>query len=199
MSNVFISDTASIDASATISSGVKVWDHSKIRENVDIGKNVIIGSYVYIGPGVKIGKNSKIQNSAQIYEPANISEGVFIGPGVIFTNDHNPRAINPDSSQKSAKDWQSVGVEVSQGASIGAGAVCVGPVQIGEWAMVGAGSVVTDNVLSYALVVGVPAKQIGWVGKAGVKLIEQTPTSFKCPASGKIYNLEGSNLMEVGQ
>ena len=133
MSNIFVSDTASFDASATISNGVKVWDHSKIRENVDISENVIIGSYVYIGPGVKIGKNSKIQNSAQIYEPANINEGVFIGPGVIFTNDHNPRAINPDSSQKSAKDWQSVGVEVSQGASIGAGAVCVGPVQIGEW------------------------------------------------------------------
>ena len=132
MSNIFISDTASIDASATISNGVKVWDHSKIRENVDIGKNVIIGSYVYIGPGVKIGKNSKIQNSAQIYEPANISEGVFIGPGVIFTNDHNPRAINPDSSQKSSKDWQMVGVEVNQGASIGSGAVCIGPVQIGD-------------------------------------------------------------------
>ena len=199
MSNIFISDTASIDASATIGNGVKVWDHSKIRENVDISENVIIGSYVYIGPGVKIGKNSKIQNSAQIYEPANISEGVFIGPGVIFTNDHNPRAINPDSSQKSATDWQSVGVEVSQGASIGAGAVCVGPVQIGEWAMVGAGSVVTENVLSYALVVGVPAKQIGWVGKAGVKLIEQTSESFKCPTSGKIYNLEGFKLMEAVQ
>jgi len=199
MSNIFISDTASIDASATISNGVKVWDHSKIRENVDISENVIIGSYVYIGPGVKIDKNSKIQNSAQIYEPANINEGVFIGPGVIFTNDHNPRATNPDSSQKSAKDWQSVGVEVSQGASIGAGVVCVGPVQIGEWAMVGAGSVVTENVLSYALVVGVPAKQIGWVGKAGVKLIEQTPESFKCPTSEKIYNLKGFKLMEAVQ
>ena len=117
--------------SATIGSGVKVWDNSKIRENVELGENVIIGSYVYIEPRVKIGVNSKIQNSAQIYEPANISEGVFIGPDVIFTNDHNPRAINPNSSQKSAKDWQSGGVEVSQAASIGAGAVCVGPIQIG--------------------------------------------------------------------
>lgn len=195
MSASFTSDTAIVAESVSIGYGAKIWDYAKIRENVTLGENVIIGSYVYVGPGITVGRNSKIQNNAQIYEPAVINAGVFIGPGVIFTNDHNPRAINPDSSQKSASDWQQAGVVVNQGASIGAGAVCVGPVQIGEWAMVGAGSVVTDNVLNYALVVGVPAKQIGWVGKSGVKLIEQSPKTFKCPLSGNLYHLEGSNLI----
>ena len=195
MSASFTSDTAIVAESVSIGDGAKIWDYAKIRENVTLGENVIIGSYVYVGPGITVGRNSKIQNNAQIYEPAVINVGVFIGPGVIFTNDHNPRAINSDGSQKSASDWQQAGVVVNQGASIGAGSVCVGPVQIGEWAMVGAGSVVTDDVLNYALVVGVPAKQIGWVGKSGVKLIEQSPKTFKCPLSGNIYNLEGSNLI----
>ena len=199
MSASFTSDTAIVAESASIGDGAKIWDYARIREDVTLGENVIIGSYVYVGPGITVGRNSKIQNNAQIYEPAIINVGVFIGPGVIFTNDHNPRAINPDGSQKSASDWQQAGVVVNQGASIGAGAVCVGPVQIGEWAMVGAGSVVTDNVLNYALVVGVPAKQIGWVGKSGVRLIEQSPTSFKCPTSGELYELKGLNLIEAGQ
>jgi acetyltransferase-like isoleucine patch superfamily enzyme len=199
MSASFTSDTAIVAESASIGDGAKIWDYARIRESVTLGENVIIGSYVYVGPGITIGRNSKIQNNAQIYEPAIINAGVFIGPGVIFTNDHNPRAINPDGSQKSASDWLQAGVVVNQGASIGAGAVCVGPVQIGEWAMVGAGSVVTDNVLNYALVVGVPAKQIGWVGKSGVRLIEQTPISFKCPTSGEFYELKGLNLIEAGR
>ena len=199
MSAYFTSDTAIVADSASIGDGTKIWDYARVRENVTLGENVIIGSYVYVGPGITVGRNSKIQNNAQIYEPAIINAGVFIGPGVIFTNDHNPRAINPDGSQKSASDCQQAGVVVNQGASIGAGAICVGPVQIGEWAMVGAGSVVTDNVLNYALVVGVPAKQIGWVGKSGVRLIEQSPTSFKCPTSGELYELKGSNLIEAGQ
>ena len=195
MSASFTSDTAIVAESVYIGDGAKIWDYAKIRENVTLGENVIIGSYVYVGPGITVGRNSKIQNNAQIYEPAVINAGVFIGPSVIFTNDHNPRAINSDGSQKSASDWQQAGVVVNQGASIGAGSVCVGPVQIGEWAMVGAGSVVTDDVLNYALVVGVPAKQIGWVGKSGVKLIEQSPKTFKCPLSGDLYNLEGSSLI----
>lgn len=199
MSASFTSDTAIVAESASIGDGAKIWDYARVRENVTLGENVIIGSYVYVGPGITVGRNSKIQNNAQIYEPAIINAGVFIGPGVIFTNDHNPRAINPDGTQKSASDWQQAGVVVNQGASIGAGTVCVGPVQIGEWAMVGAGSVVTDNVLNYALVVGVPAKQIGWVGKSGVKLIEQSATSFKCPTSGELYELKGLNLIEAGQ
>ena len=196
MNKNFISNTAIVEDSVTIGTNVKIWHHAHIRSNVYLGINVIIGSNVYIGVGVSIGDNSKIQNNSLIYEPAQINDGVFIGPGVIFTNDHNPRAINSDKTQKSSLDWNKAGVVVGEGASIGAGAICVGPIEIGKWALVGAGAVVIEDVPNYALMVGVPARQIGWVGKDGVKLIEQTSKVFGCPVSKKIYHLEGSNLIE---
>ncbi len=197
MSKAFCAPTSIIEDKVNLAAGVKVWNFSHIRSGVQIGSNTIIGDYVYIGPDVEVGGNCKIQNSAQIYESAKIEDGVFVGPGVILTNDKNPRAIKSDKSQKSKSDWKPVSVEIKQGASIGAGAICIGPVQIGQWAMIGAGSVVVDDVLNHALVAGVPAKQIGWVGKDGVKLVEQTSTTFKCPISEKIYNLEGTNLVEL--
>jgi UDP-2-acetamido-3-amino-2,3-dideoxy-glucuronate N-acetyltransferase len=196
MKDKFISTTAIVDDSVVIGAGVKIWHFSQIRENVVLGVNVIIGTNAYIGPGVSIGSNSKIQNNALIYEPAVINEGVFIGPGAIFTNDHNPRAINSNQTQKNNSDWNKNGVLVGQGASIGAGAVCVGPIEIGQWAFIGAGSVVVKDVPNYALVLGVPAKQIGWVGKEGVKLIKQSSKIFRCPISQKLYHLEGSLLSE---
>ena len=196
MNKNFISNTAIVEDSVTIGANVKIWHHTHIRSNVNLGINVIIGSNVYIGVGVSIGDNSKIQNNSLIYEPAQINDGVFIGPGVIFTNDHNPRAINSDKTQKSSLDWNRAGVVVGEGASIGAGAICVGPIEIGKWVLVGAGAVVVEDVPNYALMVGVPARQIGWVGKDGVKLIEQTSKVFRCPVSKKIYHLEGSNLVE---
>jgi len=197
MNKNFISNTAIVEDSVSIGTNVKIWHHAHIRSNVDLGINVIIGSNVYIGSGVSIGDNSKIQNNALIYEPAQIGNGVFIGPGVIFTNDHNPRAINSDNTQKSTSDWNKAGVVVGEGASIGAGAICVGPIEIGKWALVGAGAVVIEDVPNYALMLGVPARQIGWVGKDGVKLIEQSSKVFRCPVSKKLYRLEGSNLIEA--
>ena len=197
MYNKFISSTATVDESVTIGNGCKIWHGSQIRENVQLGQNVIIGSNVYLGPGVRIGSNSKIQNNAQIYEPAIIHDGVFIGPGVIFTNDRNPRAVNPDKSQKNPSDWEQVGVIVGEGASIGAGAVCVGQAEIGMWSLVGAGSIVVSNIPNFALVVGIPARQIGWVGKAGVRLIEKNSETFFCPKSETIYRLIGKILKEV--
>ena len=197
MNKNFISNTAIVEDSVSIGTNVKIWHHAHIRSNVDLGINVIIGSNVYIGSGVSIGDNSKIQNNALIYEPAQIGNGVFIGPGVIFTNDHNPRAINSDNTQKSSSDWNKASVLVGEGASIGAGAICVGPIEIGKWALVGAGAVVIEDVPNYALMLGVPARQIGWVGKDGVKLIEQSSKVFRCPVSKKLYRLEGSNLIEA--
>lgn len=197
MSKNFIAETAIVENSVVIGNNVKIWHYAHIRSNVELGINVIVGSNVYIGSGVSIGDNSKIQNNALIYEPAQIGNGVFIGPGVIFTNDHNPRAINSDNTQKSSSDWNKAGVVVGEGASIGAGAICVGPIEIGKWALVGAGAVVVEDVPNYALIVGVPARQIGWVGKDGVKLIEQSSKIFRCPVSKKLYRLEGSNLIEA--
>jgi UDP-2-acetamido-3-amino-2,3-dideoxy-glucuronate N-acetyltransferase len=197
MSKNFIADTAIMEDTVAIGNDVKVWHYAHIRSHVYLGNNVIIGSNVYIGSGVHIGEFSKIQNNALIYEPAKIGNGVFIGPGVIFTNDHNPRAINSDNTQKSSSDWNKAGVVVGDGASIGAGAICVGPIEIGKWALVGAGTVVVEDVPNYALMVGVPARQIGWVGKDGFKLIEQSSKVFRCPVSKKLYRLEGSNLIEA--
>ncbi len=196
--NPKIEDSVLLDTSAKIGDGTRVWHNTQIRDDVSIGSNCVIGRNVYIGSGVQIGNNCKIQNNALVYEPAIIADGVFLGPGVILTNDHYPRAINPDLTLKSADDWVPVGVLIGLGASIGAGSVCVAPVQIGEWALVAAGSVVTKNVQRFALVAGIPARQIGWVGKSGYKL-EAHEGNFKCPLTGDRYELVGNNLKEVSE
>ena len=136
----FIADSALVSPLSSLGKNLRIWHQSQIREESTIGDNVIIGRNVYIGPGVEIGMNTKIQNNALIYEPAKIGNGVFIGPGVIFTNDRYPRSINPDYSQKGASDWDQVGVEVGDGAAIGAGVICIAPVKIGLWASIGAGA-----------------------------------------------------------
>jgi acetyltransferase-like isoleucine patch superfamily enzyme len=182
--------------SAKIGNGSQIWHNSQVRENVSIGTTCVIGRNVYVGPGVIIGTNCKIQNNALIYEPATLADGVFIGPGVILTNDQYPRAVNSDLSLKSGADWTQVGVVIAEGASIGAGSVCVAPVSIGRWALVAAGSVVTKNVPDFALVAGVPARQLGWVGKKGHKLVQERHL-FKCPISGDLFEQKGETLREV--
>ncbi|MCL1898778.1 MAG: N-acetyltransferase, partial [Micrococcales bacterium] len=116
-----------------------------------------------------------------------------IGPAAVLTNDTYPRAINPDGSQKSADDWDLVGVSIGQGASIGARAVCVAPVTIGPWATVAAGAVVVKDVPAYALVVGVPARQIGWVGRSGHRL-QAKDGYWVCPATGQQYRQTDNTL-----
>ncbi len=182
-------DYALIDPTADIAEDVKIWHQSQVRENAVIGAGSTIGSGAYIGSGVKIGDNCKIQNNALLYEPAIVESGVFIGPAVVFTNDHNPRATTPDGQLKSLNDWIPVGVTVHEGASIGAGAICVAPLSIGRWAMIAAGSVVIRDVHAFALVAGNPARQIGWVGKAGCRLVieKQDPTFLSCPKTGERY------------
>lgn len=195
--DVFIHETAVVEKGVLLESGIKIWHHSHIRENAQIGSKVTIGKNVYVGPGVVIGSSAKIQNNSQIYEPAIIERGVFVGPGVIFTNDRFPRAQNPDGTTKSHSDWEPVGVVVHQGASIGAGAVCIAPVEIGQWSMVGAGSVVTSNVPNFALFFGNPARFFGWVGKAGTILRESSAGNFICPVTNERYVLRDSCRLEI--
>jgi UDP-2-acetamido-3-amino-2,3-dideoxy-glucuronate N-acetyltransferase len=192
----FIHAQADVDQGAVIGSGSKVWELARVRSGAKIGSKTIIGRGAYIDADVQIGANCKIQNNALIYSPAVIADGVFIGPGAILTNDLNPRAINETGTLKNSADWEVQRVEILFGASIGAGAICVAPIRIGSWALVGAGAVVVNDVPNFALVVGNPAKQIGWVGKAGSKLdkSKDEENKFVCPITKSEYLEESGKL-----
>ncbi len=194
-----IQSSARVEPGVALGLNVSVWDNACIREGVQLGNQVVVGQGAYIGPGVRVGDRSKIQNYALIYEPANLGQGVFVGPGVVLTNDRIPRAVNTDLSQKGAVDWLPVGVTVLEGASIGAGAICVAPITIGKWAMVAAGSVVTRDVPDYALVAGNPARQLGWVGRLGERLHQATGGSRRwlCPQSEESYVENDEGILSI--
>jgi UDP-2-acetamido-3-amino-2,3-dideoxy-glucuronate N-acetyltransferase len=191
-----IAPSADVAASAQIGEGTTVWDLAQIREDAQVGAGCVIGRGAYIGTGVRLGRNCKVQNYALIYEPADLGDGVFVGPAAVLTNDTYPRAVNPDLSLKSAADWQAVAVTIREGAAIGARAVCVAPVTIGRWATVAAGAVVTEDVPDFALMVGVPARRVGWVGKAGVPL-QPDGDGWRCPSTGARY-VRGPSAGEDG-
>lgn len=186
-----IHPTADVDETAELGEGTSIWHYAQIRERASLGRDCVVGRGVYVGAGVSVGAGCKIQNYALVYEPARLGRGVFIGPAVVLTNDQYPRAVNADLSVKSVSDWTPVGVEIRDGASIGARAVCVAPVTIGRWALVAAGSVVVSDVPEFALVAGVPARRIRWVGKAGVPLETIGDNQYRCPQTGEQFELTG--------
>jgi UDP-2-acetamido-3-amino-2,3-dideoxy-glucuronate N-acetyltransferase len=186
--DVRIVDSADVSPDATIGSGSSIWHLAQVREDAQLGENCIIGRGAYVGTGVVMGDNCKVQNYALVYEPARLADGVFIGPAVVLTNDTYPRAINADGTIKSAHDWEPVGVTIERGAAIGARSTCVAPVTIGAWATVAAGAVVVKDVPAYALVAGVPARRIGWVGEAGVPLTAgEVAGEWVCPSTQTRY------------
>jgi len=190
-----IAPSADVSDQAILGEGTKIWHLAQVREQANLGANCIVGRGAYVGTGVQIGENTKIQNYALVYEPAKLGKGVFIGPAVVLTNDTYPRSVSPDGSLKSAHDWTPVGVTIEDGASIGARAVCVAPLTVGRWATVAAGAVVTKDVPAFALVAGVPARRLGWVGKAGEPL-RQEGDFWVCPATGAKYIEDGNSLKE---
>lgn len=193
-----VAPSADVSEDAQIGAGSSVWHLAQVREGVVLGENCVVGRGAYIGAGVQVGDNVKIQNYALVYEPAQVEDGAFIGPAAVFTNDHFPRAVNPDGSLKSGHDWEPVGVTVQEGASIGARAVCVAPVTIGRWAMVAAGATVVRDVPNFAMVVGVPARRIGWVGRAGVPLQRSADDNeiWLCPTTGASYRQVNDDMLE---
>ncbi|MGO4535838.1 acyltransferase [Leifsonia sp. 2MCAF36] len=193
-----IAPSADVDDRATIGVGARIWHLAQVREDAVVGAGSILGRGAYVGPGVVLGENCKVQNHALLYEPAVLEDGVFVGPAVVFTNDVWPRAINPDGSLKDAHDWTAVGVTVRHGASIGARSVCIAPVTIGRWALVAAGSVVTKDVPDFALVAGVPARRLGWVSEAGIRLEDAGDGLLRCPATGALYWEEDGALVPIG-
>lgn len=161
--SVFVHETAELDSKAKIGEGTKIWNQAQVRECV-VGENCIISKNVYLDAGVVIGNRVKIQNNVNVYHGVTVEDDVFLGPSMTFTNDFYPRAFNDD--------WRITETLVKKGASIGANATIVCGVTIGEYALVGSGSVVTKDVPAHALVVGNPARQIGWVCECGQKLDE---------------------------
>ena len=192
-----VAGTADVDPRASLGAGTRVWHLAQVREDAVVGSDCIVGRGAYIGPGVRVGDRCKIQNHALVYEPAVLEDGAFVGPAVVLTNDYYPRAVNPDGSLKSADDWHAVGVTVRTGASLGARSVCIAPVTVGRWALVAAGSVVTADVPDFALVAGVPARRIRWVGRAGHPLEEAGDSLWRCPVTGELYAQDGETLTAV--
>lgn len=186
--------TAEVSDRANIGEGASIWHQAQVRENAGIGPGCIIGKGVYIGADVQVGANCKVQNYSCVYEGTTLEDGVFVGPEVVFTNDRFPRAINPDGTLKSASDWECVGATVRYGAAVGSRSVVLPGVEIGRWALVGAGSVVTKDVPAHALVVGHPAKAVGWVCVCAHRLDE----ALICTECGLRYQhtADGLGILE---
>lgn len=165
-----IHPTAEVSEKTKIGKNTRIWHQAQVREGVEIGENCNVGKNVYIDFNVKVGSGVKIQNNSCIYTPCEVRDDVFIGPAVIITNDKRPRAFIWDESRHTTT------TKLLKGCSIGAHSVILGGTGVGEYALVGAGSVVTKNVEPHALVLGNPAKQIGWVCKCGAKTEKQFVT-----------------------
>ncbi|MEV6343190.1 acyltransferase [Actinoplanes sp. NPDC051851] len=195
--DVTVAPTADVDERAAIGARTRVWHLAQIREDATVGSDCNIGRGAYVGPGVTLGDNCKLQNHALVYEPAILGDGVFIGPAAVLTNDEYPRAVTPEGRLKDGHDWTAVGVTIGDGASIGARAVCIAPVTVGRWALVAAGAVVTKDVPDFALVVGVPARRIGWVGRAGHPLTPRGDGVWLCPSTGTEYLEKNDTLQEL--
>lgn len=189
MAAVQIHATADVSPHATVGEGTRVWHQAQIREGAQVGRWCIIGKGVYIDHDVVIGDRVKVQNGASLYHGVTIEDGVFIGPHVCLTNDKVPRAITPECELKRDSDWTVGKIIVRYGASIGAGAIILPGVTIGRFAMVGAGAVVTTDVVAHGLVIGNPARLVGYVCSCGLRLepLANTPGHFLCASCRRDY------------
>jgi acetyltransferase-like isoleucine patch superfamily enzyme len=197
MEGATVHATADVDETAELGAGTTVWHLAQIRENALLGSDCIVGRGAYVGPGVVIGDRSKLQNYALVYEPARLEDEVFIGPAVVITNDVFPRATDVTGKLKRPADWDALGVVVRRGASVGARAVILAGVVIGRWALIAAGAVVTKDVPDFALVAGVPARRIGWVGRAGTRLVADGASRWRCTETGERYRETDGMLVQV--
>lgn len=188
--NYFAHETAVIDDGCTIGNGTKIWHFSHIMPNCTIGENCNLGQNVVVSPDVVLGKNVKVQNNVSIYTGVICEDDVFLGPSMVFTN-----VINPRSAVNRKKEYQKT--VVKKGASIGANATIVCGNDIGEYAFIGAGAVVTKNIPAYALVVGNPSKQIGWVSEYGCRLVFDKNNEAKCKESKQKYKLVDNRIVKV--
>jgi UDP-2-acetamido-3-amino-2,3-dideoxy-glucuronate N-acetyltransferase len=188
--NFFAHETAVIDNGADIGGGTKIWHFSHIMAGCVIGENCNIGQNVVVSPGVTLGKNVKVQNNVSIYTGVICEDDVFLGPSMVFTNVINPRsAVNRKSEYMKTL--------VKKSATIGANATIVCGITLGEFCFVGAGAVVTKDVKPYALVVGNPSRQIGWMSEYGHRLEFDERNIAVCPESGHKYRFENDNVTRI--
>ena len=186
----FAHETAVIDKGCSIGEGTKIWHFSHVMADCEIGERCNIGQNVVVSPGVRLGVNVKVQNNVSIYTGVECEDDVFLGPSMVFTNVTNPRsAVN--------RRGEYAKTLVGKGASIGANATIVCGHDIGEYAFVGAGAVVTKTVPAYALVVGNPARQMGWMSRYGHRLEFEANGVAICPESGERYKLENKQVIKL--
>lgn len=185
----FAHETAIIDEGCSIGKGTKIWHFSHIMQDCVIGEDCNIGQNVVISPHVVLGRNIKIQNNVSVYTGVTCEDDVFLGPSMVFTNVVNPRSFISRKSEYK----QTI---IRKGASIGANATIVCGHEIGEYALIGAGSVITKDVKPYALMVGNPARQIGWVSKNGHRLTFEN-NKAACPETGEIYELQNNTIRVI--
>lgn len=196
-----IHPSADVSADARLGERTKVWNRAQIREGAVVGDDCIIGKDAYIDFGVRIGDKVKIQNGALVYHGVTVESGVFIGPGAILTNDRYPRSITPLGDPAGDDDWTVSEICLRYGSSIGAGAVVVAGCDVGRFATVGAGAVVTRSVPDFALVAGNPARRLGWVCACGRRLVDASGAPLPgnargagdCPACGRRYDIDGNS------
>lgn len=184
--NYYVHESSYIDENVSIGNGTKIWHFSHVHKGASIGENCSLGQNVNVSNNVKIGNGVKIQNNVSVYEGVELEDYVFCGPSMVFTNDMTPRSKYP----KGPSGYKVT--LVKYGASIGANATIVCGNTIGRWAMIGSGAVVTKSVPDYALMVGVPARQVGWVCECGVPLLDIN----KCVSCEREYFLENEVLLE---
>lgn len=182
--------TAVIDKGSQIGNGTKIWHFSHIMPNCIIGEQCNIGQNVVVSPNVVLGRNVKVQNNVSIYTGVICEDDVFLGPSMVFTN-----IINPRSAIIRREEYQKT--QVKKGASIGANATIICGNTIGEYALVGAGAVVTKDVKAYALVIGNPSNQVGWVSEYGHKLVFGEDNRATCPESQQIYQLNKQEVVRI--
>jgi len=164
--------SADLEADVSVGPGTSIWHRAQIRTGARIGSECIIGRDAFIDEGVSLGDRVKVQNGALVYHGVTVEDGVFIGPGAILTNDRFPRAITSTGELARGDDWAVSPITIHNGASVGAGAIVVAGTDVGSFALVGAGAVVTRTVPDYALVVGNPARRIGWMCACGARLTD---------------------------
>ena len=186
MSEYFVHESSYIDDDVKIGKGTKIWHFSHILKGAEIGENCSLGQNVNVGNNVKIGNGCKLQNNVSVYEGVELEDYVFCGPSMVFTNDLTPRAKYPKGSAGYKKTL------LKEGATVGANATVVCGHNIGRWAMIAAGAVVTSNVKDHALMAGDPARQIGWVCECGARLND----SLKCDVCGREYEEAEEGLKE---